>query len=230
LGGRELPQGGRSGGDRDYTFFYQLTHITRDRGALTHDDRVDAVAHFQRAMMMDVDQAAKAMRDEEMLAEIEDFLEGFNQPTYRGMRVNGQRVATGPPSTGGPGIAAWMRSGYSEPPVVAQTGREITVKRFLEIVAAVLGMVAVIFTAAWYVFDLDSRVRQLEKQVHTLTVAPAIANSTEKTTLANPVAETCANLARRLLNMGGSADEFGDQNRKHIQSTMAALGCSAPNK
>jgi len=52
------------------------------------------VAHFQRAMMMDVDQAAKAMRDEEMAAEIEDFLEGFNQPTYRGMRVNGVRVAT----------------------------------------------------------------------------------------------------------------------------------------
>jgi hypothetical protein len=44
-------------------------------------------------MMMDVDQAAKDMR-EEMAAEIEDFLEGFNQPTYRGMRINGQRVAT----------------------------------------------------------------------------------------------------------------------------------------
>jgi hypothetical protein len=29
-----------------------------------------------------------------MEAEIEDFLEGFNQPTYRGMRVNGVRVAT----------------------------------------------------------------------------------------------------------------------------------------
>jgi hypothetical protein len=29
-----------------------------------------------------------------MLAEIEDFIEGFNQPTYRGMRVNGVRVAT----------------------------------------------------------------------------------------------------------------------------------------
>jgi hypothetical protein len=26
-----------------------------------------------------------------MLAEIEDFIEGFNQPTYRGMRINGQR-------------------------------------------------------------------------------------------------------------------------------------------
>jgi len=67
-------------------------------GGTGHDDRVDAVAgavaHFQRAMMMDVDQAAKAMRDEEMLAEIEDFIEGFNQPTYRGMRINGVRVAT----------------------------------------------------------------------------------------------------------------------------------------
>jgi hypothetical protein len=64
---------------------------------LTVADRIDAVAgavaDFQRAMMMDVDQAAKAMRDEEMLAEIEDFIEGFNQPTYRGMRINGQRVA-----------------------------------------------------------------------------------------------------------------------------------------
>jgi hypothetical protein len=34
------------------------------------------------------------MRDEEMLAEIEDIIEGFNQPTYRGMRIIGQQVAT----------------------------------------------------------------------------------------------------------------------------------------
>jgi hypothetical protein len=53
-----------------------------------------AVAHFQQAMMMDIDQAAKAMREKEINAEIEDFIEGFNQLTYRGMRVNGQRVAT----------------------------------------------------------------------------------------------------------------------------------------
>jgi hypothetical protein len=52
------------------------------------------VANFQRAIMMDVDQAAKAVREEEMNAEIEDFIEGFNQPTYRGMRINGVRVAT----------------------------------------------------------------------------------------------------------------------------------------
>jgi hypothetical protein len=65
------------------------------------------VAHFQRAMMTDVDQAAKAMRDEEMLAEIEDFIEGFNQPTFRGMRINGQRVAT-----------------WSSQPVAREWGRE----------------------------------------------------------------------------------------------------------
>ena len=38
--------------------------------------------------MMDVDHATKAIKD----AEIEDFLEGFKQPTYRGMLVNGERV------------------------------------------------------------------------------------------------------------------------------------------
>ena len=50
------------------------------------------LAHFQRAMMMDVDHAAKAIKDAETEAEIEDFLEGFKQPTYRGMRINGERV------------------------------------------------------------------------------------------------------------------------------------------
>ena len=44
--------------------------------------------------MMDIEQAAKAMKDAEIEAEIEDFIEGFNQPTYRGMRVNGVRVQT----------------------------------------------------------------------------------------------------------------------------------------
>jgi hypothetical protein len=62
----------------------RLDAATADQpaGVWSHGDRLDAVAgaaaHFQRAMMMDVDQAAKAMRDEEMLAEIEDFIEGFN--------------------------------------------------------------------------------------------------------------------------------------------------------
>jgi hypothetical protein len=39
---------------------------------------------------VDIDQAAQALGD----AEIEDFLEGFKQPTWRGMRINGVRVQT----------------------------------------------------------------------------------------------------------------------------------------
>jgi hypothetical protein len=31
---------------------------------------------------------------EEMLAEIKDLIEGFNQPTFRGIRINGRRVQT----------------------------------------------------------------------------------------------------------------------------------------
>jgi hypothetical protein len=37
---------------------------------------------------------ARTLREEQTLAEIEDFIEGFNQPTYRGMRINGVRVPT----------------------------------------------------------------------------------------------------------------------------------------
>jgi hypothetical protein len=99
------------------------------------------------------------------------------------------------------------------------------VKRFLEIVAAVLGTVAVIFTAAWYVFDLDSRVRQLEKQVHTLTVAPVIAKSGENSV--NPVAQACADLARQKA-VTSDADPFSPSSEQ-IRSAMADLGCSAPH-
>jgi hypothetical protein len=67
--------------NRNYSLLYQLTHITRDRGALTHDDRLDslagAVAYFMRLMATDVDEAKKAMLADEMEMEIEDFIESF---------------------------------------------------------------------------------------------------------------------------------------------------------
>jgi hypothetical protein len=70
------------------------------------------VAHFQRAMMMDIDQAAKAMRDEEMLAEIEDFIERLQSahlPRRAGQWTEGRYP--GHPSTGGPATAGPRRSG-----------------------------------------------------------------------------------------------------------------------
>jgi hypothetical protein len=84
--------------DRDYSFLYQLTHITRDRGSLVHDDRVDAVAgavaHYQRAMAMDVDRAAQAMRDQEIDDAIEDMEANLNGPLRRGLKVDGIRMPT----------------------------------------------------------------------------------------------------------------------------------------
>ena len=62
----------------------------------SHVDRVEAlaraVAYFQQAMVRDVDQAPKATKNDEIEAEIEDFLEGFNQTKYRRMRIDGVRV------------------------------------------------------------------------------------------------------------------------------------------
>jgi hypothetical protein len=56
------------------------------------------------------------MREEQTLAEIEDYLEGFNQPTHRGMRVTARGSLPGHPEMGGPAIAGGMRSGYNRMP------------------------------------------------------------------------------------------------------------------
>jgi hypothetical protein len=86
--------------DRNYSFHYQLTRLSWDRGALVHDDPVDAVAgavaHFQRAMMMDVDQAAKAMKGAEMEAEIRGLtrrVQPARLPRHAGQWGSGCRSA-----------------------------------------------------------------------------------------------------------------------------------------
>lgn len=64
---------------QDDQWCYQYTHIANERNCLRHDDRIDstagALAYMVRAMGMDVDQAAKAIRDAEFDAELEDFIE-----------------------------------------------------------------------------------------------------------------------------------------------------------
>lgn len=66
---------------RDDVLMYQLTQISRERGSLTHDDRIDAlagaVARLTSALMLDAKDAAKAQRDAEMEAEVARFMEGF---------------------------------------------------------------------------------------------------------------------------------------------------------
>lgn len=81
---------------RAYSLLWQMTHISKDRGSIPHDDRLDAlagaVAYFQRTAAVDVADARKGILEAEMDAEIEDFMEmaqsNFTfRRTSRGRRV-----------------------------------------------------------------------------------------------------------------------------------------------
>lgn len=61
-----------------YSFMHQLTRITRERGALRHDDRLDvlaiAVAYWTERMAVDEDEEMKDREDGLFQAEIERFM------------------------------------------------------------------------------------------------------------------------------------------------------------
>ena len=64
-----------------YSLFYQMTRITRDRGSLSHDDRLDclaiAVADCLDMLLVDADEEIKRRMEEEFEAEIEKYY-GFS--------------------------------------------------------------------------------------------------------------------------------------------------------
>ncbi len=68
-----------------YSFLYQLTHVTHERGALKHDDRLDAVAgavaHYQAAAALDASDERTQRLDNEFDELVdqwyEDWEEGF---------------------------------------------------------------------------------------------------------------------------------------------------------
>lgn len=68
-----------SEGDLKYKLFYQLTRLTRDRGAIVHDDRLDALSiavnYWVETMDRDTDQALQEHRNELLDAELERFME-----------------------------------------------------------------------------------------------------------------------------------------------------------
>lgn len=64
-----------------YQLFYQLTHITKNRGCLSHDDRVDAlaggVALLNSSMTLDVDEEIKQREQEQWEAYVNEALEKY---------------------------------------------------------------------------------------------------------------------------------------------------------
>ena len=82
--------------DHVYSLMYQLTHITRDRGCLKHDDRVDAlagaVAYWQKTMGQSIDEARQGVLDSRWEQEIEDFM-GMAQGGFKGRELGGNVVS-----------------------------------------------------------------------------------------------------------------------------------------
>lgn len=64
--------------DVKYSLFYQMTRITRDRGAITHDDRLDAlaiaVAYWTESMGRDNNKAADAIKSQALDRELKTFM------------------------------------------------------------------------------------------------------------------------------------------------------------
>lgn len=77
-----------SASDPKYSLFYQLTRITKDRGSLRHDDRLDAlagaVAYWVEQMGRDTDKAAQEHRDKLFDAELKKFMDNILGSSSRG--------------------------------------------------------------------------------------------------------------------------------------------------
>jgi Holliday junction resolvasome RuvABC endonuclease subunit len=67
--------------DLKKSLFYQMTRLTRDRGALTHDDRLDAlaiaVAYWTESMARDNNKAAKEIKNQHLDKELKRFMSGI---------------------------------------------------------------------------------------------------------------------------------------------------------
>jgi hypothetical protein len=67
-----------------YMLFYQMTRLTREKGALSHDDRLDAlsmaVAYWVEQMAAVADEAMKSRRDELLEAELDKFMDNAYFP------------------------------------------------------------------------------------------------------------------------------------------------------
>lgn len=85
--------------DRNYSLLYQMTHITRERKCLTHDDRLDAVAggvaYFMASMAMDQRAAAAAQKADETQALVDAFEEALmgGPSFFRGRRLRTDDIA-----------------------------------------------------------------------------------------------------------------------------------------
>ena len=64
-----------------YMLTYQMTRITKDRGSLAHDDRLDAlamgVAYWVEQMAADVELEMRSRKEKLLMDELDKFVNGY---------------------------------------------------------------------------------------------------------------------------------------------------------
>lgn len=74
-----------------YSLIYQLTRITKDRGALAHDDRLDAlamaVAYWVESMSRNLDEAKKTAESDALDTELESFINSALQKPLKSLNM-----------------------------------------------------------------------------------------------------------------------------------------------
>lgn len=77
--------------DPQYSLFYQLTHLTKDRGSLRHDDRIEALEgacrYFSEQLAQDTEKSAKAHRDKLFEAEVQKILRLAGKTSIKGRYI-----------------------------------------------------------------------------------------------------------------------------------------------
>ena len=67
-----------------HSLFYQMTHITRDAGAIAHDDRIDAVAgavaYFMKHLALDTNEQMRELEEYEAERFFQEYLEATADP------------------------------------------------------------------------------------------------------------------------------------------------------
>ena len=75
--------------DQNYSLFYQMTRLTKERGALKHDDRIDvlamAVHYFVESMARDERKAEQSYHDREFEKELKVFMKHVVDPFKFGL-------------------------------------------------------------------------------------------------------------------------------------------------
>lgn len=78
--------------DIKYSLFYQMTRITKDRGALVHDDRLDAVEgavrYWTKSMARDNDKANSQHREKLLTKDLKDFMSHVQGKSKESRKVN----------------------------------------------------------------------------------------------------------------------------------------------